>query len=347
MARACFPALLAALLAVTSACGGGEGAPDDPATLLVEWGDVEKRYVPIDPPVVEHVRGDRPEARPFVVYVASLGDSGHLPGLWLLASGSREEWTASLVEFGVALDEACAEPGRRSGAGTCRVPLRVNADVWVPWSYVEDVFRRALDVPARIERVEWWVRSSSTLHDVHQEATLVRAARPSDPLAIEIRGRRLESDGSEVTLSVADWSRTVRDDADSWFTRVQVDPRPADPLDVWKGAVAVVQEQAGEHDGIELRITGEPEGVAWRHVVRVFDLLLGAGLREVDLPSLEARLVFAEPEDTSRPPFVYPGDPVATPVVVVLAVFMVLGAFVLTFLPLWFERSARKRPARP
>ena len=178
---------------------------------------------------------------------------------------------------------------------------------------------------------------------------MLPAVSASDPLVLELNGRRLENGAFETRLSMGDWSRTAEDDCYAWSSQWEIghERLPADVLDAWKGIQGIVRDRVRQHDGIELRITGEREGVAWRHVVRVFDDLLGAGLREVALPGLGARLVLAEPEDTSHAPYVFPDDPVVTPLVAFLATLMVLAAFALAFLPLRIGRSARKRPRRP
>ncbi len=354
MVRAC-PLLLPAFLALCAAgCGGGEPSPADP--LRPEWRLWPREYVAFPVPAAEHVRSDRLHEQRFVVDLPGNGDVQFRGNVWPLGSRLSEDHVsevqaASLVALRRALDEACSDPGLRTDpgpgtdAGTCRVPLRIRANRCTPWSHVAEVIRQALQPPARIERLQWSVHSSVTAHPVCQEAAVVATSRPADPLSIEIRGRPLEFGMLEVRLSVGDWSRTAREvcNVNAWI--VSLDEEPVDALDAWSGATAVVQGQRGRHGAVELRITGEPEGVAWRHVVRVLDLLLGAGVREVHLPALGIRLALAEPEDTSRPPFVYPDDPVVTPLVVFLSVVAALSAFVLTFAGA--ARSRRVRPRRP
>ena len=262
-------------------------------------------------------------------------------GLWELAVELEAQREDALARFEAALRQR-VDPASRP-------TLRLQIDADTRWTRTESVLRIAARVPGRQDPLLWNVASSTTLRPVHQAVRIVPLPEGWEHLPrVEIRARP-PPDGADHRVEIE-----LVAGGESWV-RVEEDyesPERAATRAAWSAAAATWGGWIGEARGVRLVIVDEARGdarrfVKWSHVVRVLDLLWGLSVRTVDLAGLGVRLELIPPEDLCVDPFVLPDDPVATPVVVVLATCMVLAAFVLTFLPLWLGRSARKRPRRP
>ena len=86
--------------------------------------------------------------------------------------------------------------------------------------------------------------------------------------------------------------------------------------------------------------------VPWSHVAKVLDLLWGHDVRTVDLPGLGLDFELIPPEALHNDPFVYPDDPIASPLGWLLAAVAAVLAFVLTFAGAWRSRRVRPRRSR-
>lgn len=296
-------------------------------------------YYHATPPSADHARWDRWRERRSLVTLEHSGDILFGDHVWPLATGKESERRASLEAFRSEVERRCADPSLRTTSGRCQLPLMLNADQCVGWENVRDVLRYVLESSARIHRLQWTVRGPPGSWPMCQEAdVLVLAPRDAPdeerPPRIEIGGRRIRDHVWEVRLLIGDRSWT------SVYSGAEEDLRPS--FATWREAGPHLRAMADTHDVVELHIHEPASGISWAHVVQVFDLLIGAGLRDVDLPEFSARFSLAAPEDRSAPPFAFSDDPVVTPLVVGLSALVILLVFALTFAPL----RATRPPSR-
>jgi len=287
------------------------------------------QYVALDLPRAEHGRWRRDTSGALAVNLFSTGDLIHRGKAWKLATGNEDEQRAALDGYAADLSRfADVEPPPG---------LHLHVDRNARWAHVGAVVRATLKV-LRVERVSWSVECGQRARPVCQEATVEPLGRLTPDLpVVEIHVRPAGDMAEEARLTVGSWSAVEMDDDGYGET------------DPWAADAGRLRELLGDARGIALRTYDESEGdetrhVAWRHVARVLDVLLDTEVREVELPGLGIRLHLLEPEDLRAGSQPFPDDPVATPVVVLLALLAVLAAFVATFAPLLLRRSARKRP---
>ena len=84
-------------------------------------------------------------------------------------------------------------------------------------------------------------------------------------------------------------------------------------------------------DGISLEIADGEAELWWAYVVKVLDLLLGVGVREVSIPDGDLQLVLADPDKVEV--IDMEDEPVLAWPAIVACLLAVLIAFAITFLP--------------
>jgi len=265
-------------------------------------------------PKAAHVRWDRLDERRVTLGVSEDGFLQLADREWFLRTSDGVERAEALAQ----VRAETVDPAR----------LMLVADGQARWEDVRAVLRAALDGAGSPCGLEWAVEGQFTWLHVHQEALVTppRALDEAVPV-LEIHARPAGPWDTEVRAVLGEFSAVLegREDARR------------------------ILEQAGDPRSVSLRTFEESEAgdrrhVLWAHLVWVFDALLGGRARRVELPDLGVGLDLLDPDDPASGPFGYPDDPVATPVVVLLAVLAALAAFAATFSPLLLRRSARKRP---
>lgn len=343
--------LVGVLLLAFAGCGGpGDAGPSEPdarADLLSQacwdrWQRSESQYVEFHVPRGRHARFVLKGPDEFVVVIYP----GEFPGEWVqmrgvfrwMPSGDAEDREAFLRVLRRELNSASV-PGE---SGTSRLTLVLNAARGARWGEVGEVLGCAFDVPGRRGHLRWAIRRAGTFLAVDPEADVRRRAEPGlapgvSPLAIDLVALRGEDDVEEVVLAMGEktWAfdpeRARSEDSDDALF----------PHAAFEEAVAHIHVLAATHDLAVIRTSDPEEVLAWEHVVTVLDVLLGAGLWEVDLPEAGIRLSLLEPHDVDGASHAAGGEPVVTPLALVLVAVGVLLAFVVTLWPLRRGRELR------
>ena len=347
--------VILALALVPCACGSRDARPatEDAGTSEVPrrpWGEPRHRDAfPLNLPGVRNARWSRPEENPFVVSLPAGGDLYFAGKIW----GLR---TATEGERRTRFDALRSELARRSERGSDQAAspehpssLRVRADRWLRWVSVRDVLQVALEEPLRIQRILLAVRSRSTFRRVEIEAAVSRSTHGDPPatgarLPIELSGRFVDAETAEVRLAVGGEAWTVTYDQRPGHEFLASDQgRAGMGIGDMADARAHLGTMAPGYETVVLRLPRKGREVLWGQVVGVLDMILGAGLREVDLPQLDVRVSLAGPQDLGADPFVHAEDPVVTPLTLVLCLLALAAVFALTLSPL---RGLRDGPSR-
>ena len=186
----------------------------------------------------------------------------------------------------------------RDEGGRSRIPLMLNASRDIAWELVPGLIRIAMEPGIRMHALQWVVyvwhsmkigRHGAVVGELPVGSTDVPV--PQIELAAAI-----VADGAEVRLGVGDRSWSFGSSATDYL-----DPHFIEAANrVWAEAATAMTGALGGSKHVALRLPEGVQGVTWGHVVKVFDLLLGTGVRIVDLPKQGWRLTMEEPDAPAR-----------------------------------------------
>ncbi len=355
--RAHHVAALALLLCAS--CGGSTGLdPDRP------WGDAGHWHTPptdrhrgygidlhdetqVQLPEADHAEVDRwpprvdrgTEIRRLRLHVLRSGNTLLRSNEWPWTSEVEAERRAARIALRNELQRLSAYPEMREPQPSPIVAVILRADRRAPWSTVRGVVELLHEPVIGIQHLQWAVYRPGQAF----------ASRSVDHRVSALLLRRTEAPGDAKPLTIR---LTVSASGTGAATRLQIGGRAwsfgeagegfddpdflARANAIWAEVETLLLEAARGASSARVEIVERDHELWWAYVVKVLDLLLGAGLRDVSLPDARARLRLDEPDTTL--PAVHADDSVLAPDVVVVCAVAVLLAFALTFLALRRKR---------
>lgn len=263
---------------------------------------------------------------------------------WALGGGSPREHERGRSRLLERL-RAVVGPDERDAA---QPPVLLHADRSARWGDIRLLLRLLRDeVEPPLQDLQWSISKPTRGFAVRHEARVDTAGRDELPgvvIPIRLTGRALPDDQVEVTLQIWDETWSFGEESASLE-----DPHLVAHANlIWERAgyarevplPSVDSDLSMHSEGLPavLEFSGDADRIPWAYVVKVLDLLMGGGGREVYLPDLALRLDIPPPEPIEA--HIDEDDPVLTWAQVLLMGLAIVLAFLVTLAPL------RARPRR-
>jgi len=267
----------------------------------------------------------------------------HVPRAWRAEDLYPGPEDAEVVRGRQTPDERVEEilDGLRGIGGPTEIggePIVLDVDREVPWLLVRRLLRGLMVVPGAPHpmrlRVARWPSGSP-----HYLGTRLRPCGRSEdqpPGVVVVRFAAAGADRLELTVANRSWSLPVEPagfDDPAFLAQVNR---------AWDEVEAYLDGLDTSGGVARLESTGAGDGLWYAHVVTILDLLIGKGVRELELADDGACLTLDPPTGTTWP--VRPA-PVTGPMLLTAGIAVLL-AFVITFLPLGVGRTRRRGSSR-
>jgi hypothetical protein len=213
--------------------------------------------------------------------------------------------------------------------GSSLVSFSVHAAREAPWSSIREVIARARTAAYPMRQLHLCVDNPALAEDQIITAHMdYRRSHPRNALRVRLRVRAEDLNYEAHTqLDIDDREWVFADQADGF-----ADPGfLARANEIWSEVEAWLPSVAFDAPVAQIEIADGEGEIWWAYVVKVLDLLLGVGVREVSIPDGDLHLVLADPDEIEVVSM--EDEPVLAWQTIVGCLLAVLIAFAITFLP--------------
>lgn len=300
-----------------------------------------REYVQIEPPRGLHGRWDAQGPVPRLTTSLDSAGTAKFKG-WLRTLDDADPKAAAEARAGLSEDlrALLRDPAYLRPDGSSRVPVMISGDQNVACMHVRTLFTLLGDPGIQVDLVQWRLRHPGQGTHFRQDARLLGGYAPEDTrTGIDVH---LSSRGPEVGSAAL-----LRLGKVQWEVELESAPREYEdagsaPERAWSEIADTLEDLGRDTDAARILVQHHDELLAWDHLARLFDALVGAGIRHVTIPSwrLALELDIPPPADVPTP---RRGRPtLVTPWTLAGCALAILLAFALTWLPRVRARTHRR-----